>query len=824
MRITRIKLSHFKAHDELEIEPAAGLTVVRGPNEAGKSSLQQALELALFRKADANREDIRRAWSWGSEAPPEVELDFEVEGVAGSLRKRFDGSRSEAELRLDGQTIHDHQLIEDRLAELIGVPSESFYRATASVSHADLGAVAGAQAAIGDRLQKAVSGADRGTAKAKQKLKDAVHRYRTAGQVNPGLLKVARAEIDQLERDLAEGEEALGRLEADRAAWVVADERRAELDTTVNRLQADLAEARRAEALVERRDAAQARWQRLKRAAELSEEAAQLQRALPATVSVTQVRSAVARLQALEYETSELEAEIATADEAAAIDEPAPVPPRPMAALAAAALLVVVGWVSMLLLRGAGLVGIVVVAVIAVAVTVALVQAARLAGRRRQYGLAMRLAEYATAQHDQQARTQTDQLRQRQREARQLLDGLDVADVDAAVELLATVERQAEQVAQVEGELRGLGVEGTNTRRVAEARDEAADEAEMARHALAAMGAAESNPTTTRSALERDLARTSSARDEARSDADRARGRVDANPIDAELVAGLAERLATARERGAEMEARVSVYEATLAAIEAAEAATLKTAARFLEERMGPTIEAVTDGRYDEVEVDERSLAFRVRAPETGELIDVEQLSQGTADQLYLAARLGLVRLVTLDRRPPLILDDPFVTFDPGRAERALRRVKQLCREQGFQALYLTCSERYDRLADELVLLPPPSSERVLAQPRAPESARASGWSTGADHHLRTRSPAQPRPPRAASRHGPSRPGRGRVFRGTAQDRPRARGRSDKPPGRVAAARVAAAAPLGGAGDEPAAADPLAALREAALHEEEGVD
>ena len=75
--------------------------------------------------------------------------------------------------------------------------------------------------------------------------------------------------------------------------------------------------------------------------------------------------------------------------------------------------------------------------------------------------------------------------------------------------------------------------------------------------------------------------------------------------------------------------------------------------------------------------------------------------------------------MTTLDRRPPLILDDPFVTFDSARAERALRLVKQLSQEHGFQVLLLTCSDRFDRLADELVVLPGPSSERVLAAPRA---------------------------------------------------------------------------------------------------------
>ena len=49
-----------------------------------------------------------------------------------------------------------------------------------------------------EALQKAVSGADRGTAKARKKLEAAIHRYRTAGHKNPGLLKVARAEIKTL--------------------------------------------------------------------------------------------------------------------------------------------------------------------------------------------------------------------------------------------------------------------------------------------------------------------------------------------------------------------------------------------------------------------------------------------------------------------------------------------------------------------------------------------------------------------------------------------------------------------------------------------------
>ena len=293
MRISRLRLTDFKTHEDLEIKPAAGLTIVRGPNEAGKSTIQQALELALFRKADSNREDVRRAHAWGADAAPSVELDFEVDGVRGTLRKRFGGSRSEGELTLDGQSIRDYTLIGDELARLTGVPTEGFFRATASVGHAELDAVSGDEPAIGDRLQKAISGADRGTAKAKKKLETAIRRYRSEGHKNPGLLKVARAEVTALEQDLAEGEAALARLQADRAEWVEADERHRELDVQLNRQQADLAEAQRAEDLAQKRDVAKERYTRLKRATELAEAQDELERELPTSLPLAQLLSLI---------------------------------------------------------------------------------------------------------------------------------------------------------------------------------------------------------------------------------------------------------------------------------------------------------------------------------------------------------------------------------------------------------------------------------------------------------------------------------------------------------------------------------------------------
>lgn len=205
--------------------------------------------------------------------------------------------------------------------------------------------------------------------------------------------------------------------------------------------------------------------------------------------------------------------------------------------------------------------------------------------------------------------------------------------------------------------------------------------------------------------------------EQCRDDEANCRARVEANTVDAELVAGEAERLVAWREQLAALQRRARVYQETLAAIERAEGATMRTATRYLEKKMVADVERITNGRYRRIRVDDRTLDIRVFAPEKGDWVEVSQLSQGTVDQIYLAARLGLVRLVTGDRRPPLIFDDPFVTFDDERAVRALDLLHDLARD--FQVIYLTCSNRYDDVADAVVELPAPTAvdEGTLEEP-----------------------------------------------------------------------------------------------------------
>ena len=50
MRVRRISGRDFRRYRTFDIELAPGLTVIRGPNEAGKTTVQKALELALTKR------------------------------------------------------------------------------------------------------------------------------------------------------------------------------------------------------------------------------------------------------------------------------------------------------------------------------------------------------------------------------------------------------------------------------------------------------------------------------------------------------------------------------------------------------------------------------------------------------------------------------------------------------------------------------------------------------------------------------------------------------------------------------------------------------
>ena len=176
MRIRKLSGRDFRRYREFDIDFAPGVTVIRGPNEAGKTTIQRALELALTRRATSTAAEVEALRPWG--APPEarsiITVDFEQDELdgqkVGTLEKTFAGSKGTVRLDYDGQSITDPNLADQVMAELTGIPTEGFFRSTASVRHFELSDLSRDEGALRDRLQASISGADRGTSRARKKL------------------------------------------------------------------------------------------------------------------------------------------------------------------------------------------------------------------------------------------------------------------------------------------------------------------------------------------------------------------------------------------------------------------------------------------------------------------------------------------------------------------------------------------------------------------------------------------------------------------------------------------------------------------------------
>ncbi len=711
MRIRRVRLRNVKRHADLDLRLSSGVTIVRGPNEAGKSTIQQALELVLFRRVTSSAQDMGSLRRWGmAGVDPTVELEFDDEAGGGRLRKVFAGAKGTVELTIGGTTVTDPGAVDLKLAELTGVASEKFFRSTASIRQQELDELDKDEGALRDRLQQSMSGADTGTWAARRKLEEALRKYRSEGARNPGALKSTRDRIVQLARAAADGEAGLVRLEHDRQAMSLARDRRATLEAV-------LAEERRLLTLSERavqigsklQDAA-ARYARYRRAAEIRDSLDSQERSHPSPTALPGLRSAVEAIRQQQYAISELRAGLASeqdlSERVVAIPPPGSTFLLPFgAALLAAGLMTMVGGV----VAGASVVivvaGLVLAAAGAVCLYVARSRRRALSALRTQQTL--RDGDLA---HRLQGRTErARELHEAELVRDRLLAGAEMPDLASAEAMLEAEAAHVAASEQLQAEYRGLLGDDAGAEEIAVLRDRFAAETDEMRHALAGMGEMGEAPQRSLQRHAAGVAELQAQRERAVDEESRAGARVEQNGIDAEEVAATVEALEAARADLAVIERRVRIYQQTLDALDAAERATMKKAARYLEEGMGEDVARITGGRYRRIQVDENELTLKVWAPERDDWVDVRSLSQGTLDQFYLAARLALVRQVTQSKNPPLIFDDPFITFDDTRARQALGLLKVMAAYH--QVIYFTCSSRYDQVADLVVELPGPGME-----------------------------------------------------------------------------------------------------------------
>jgi uncharacterized protein YhaN len=121
-----------------------------------------------------------------------------------------------------------------------------------------------------------------------------------------------------------------------------------------------------------------------------------------------------------------------------------------------------------------------------------------------------------------------------------------------------------------------------------------------------------------------------------------------------------------------------------------------QTLSRLKEERFPKVIQAaekylqiLTGGNYQHIILQKDGSILIER--EDHVLFEPGELSQATAEQLYVALRFSLIHILKEDCPLPIIIDDSFVNFDKERTFQVIQLLKEM--SQSVQILFFTCHE-----------------------------------------------------------------------------------------------------------------------------------
>lgn len=99
----------------------------------------------------------------------------------------------------------------------------------------------------------------------------------------------------------------------------------------------------------------------------------------------------------------------------------------------------------------------------------------------------------------------------------------------------------------------------------------------------------------------------------------------------------------------------------------------------ILSQKISPYLFALTGGKYSDAVLDRQ---FNIRVKYKGEYKELGFFSRGTADCVYLAVRLAMAEILEGESALPLILDDPFWSFDSKRLDYANNLTHELSQKR----------------------------------------------------------------------------------------------------------------------------------------------
>jgi len=707
MILKNIELKNFKKLASFRAEFISGINVVKGPrNEMGKSTLLEGIIAALFYNPKSTSKDIRGYVSWGSARQYQTSLAFDGNGGRYLLQKDFD-KRTIRLIEDDGnKEIDTFNEVSQEMARLLGTASDKLFLSSACIRQSQVSQISAGEKAIGESLEEIVTGGDESTLASQviQKLDSRIAEMRRGLDMpakNPGVVASLSSQLRQAAQRHGSVKDEVSRVEDQKTKLMEADNQltraRAEHDHALsllekNRRRKDIESS--LGRLTREYDAVEELLRRITTEQEALIKADESLRAIEGFAESERVSELREKLDDIRRKRNDIERDLAAQETELA---------EARRKLEARQLLRFLGSGRAIVAAGAVLAGGIVGTLAGPSYLISLIAlgAALL--------VATMWARAALIRH----RTAVVGIEVRIREMKKSLDELDgrekalltearcstIAEFDdneKSFRRWLDLKRQAEF--RLEGMLGGRGVGDIEHQRSELARKIAVEQARLTDDLVATRLSPEEY-VELEGRVKALQTRVTGLEDRRRDSL----AIIRAARHDAEEQVRLEEELERLQESLKQEERRVRVYQLTRDLVSRARSEVLSSSEEALEQEIQSYLTVFTNGKYRRVRMSKEDLEFWVYSDEKRDWARPEELSGGVVDEFYLAFRLALVRLVFGDRRPPLILDDPFVNFDSVRLASTLGFLKKLSND--YQIIIFTLSDLYDRVADRIIML-----------------------------------------------------------------------------------------------------------------------
>ena len=713
MRLKRIHLKNFKRFPDYGAEFGPGINVVKGPlNEMGKSSLLESIIVALFHNPKSTARDIKDYAAWGSTGQFGTTIEFEHDGQGYLLEKDFDRGAIRLTCRESGEEIDTFREVSERMAEVLGTKSDRLFVCSCCIRQSQVTEISSGKKEIGESLEEVVTGGKESTLASQviQKLEGKVadmKRGLDKPAKNPGTIAALKGRLQDASLKLGLVSDEVSRVEAQKVALLKINKELAGVKEEHEKVRAMLDKNRKRQEIeatlgrlgkeYERVEELLGRIRKHEEDLKKADEALEAMRGFQDRQQVSELRKGV---DAIRNRRGDIENDLAQREQELEGERPKSVggPVRVVGSPAGVA-------VAVALFAG-GLVGVLVVHLYLVVLVVVgallfvLAQRARTALDRERSG---------RVSIEERIRQMRESLAELAVEEQQLLAGAECRTLSEFSEKEKSIHqwlgKKEEAKYRLDEILSNRTAEGIDKRRRELARDMAVEEQKVTEDMKQTKVSPEQYVE-----LEQKVRGLEASKGELEDRRSEAMATIKTAKYDAGEQTGLEEGLEGLTEALEREERKARVYEMARDVIVKARLDILSSADEALQGEIERYFSLFTNGKYRSVRVNKEDLEFWVYSDEKGDWVRPEELSGGVIDEFYLAFRLALARLVFGDKRPPLILDDPFVNFDPVRLASTLELLRTLAAD--YQIIIFTLSDAYDAVADNTVLLP--SDVRLL--------------------------------------------------------------------------------------------------------------